>query len=535
MQKDVRTGALLLGWGLLTAWGLVSLTLEIAPIPGGVAALNAFTSLASLVGCLLVLACGRITARKRVRNRSAARDAGRLPMRLVWGLACATSAFSLANQIILGLQAPTALAIAAQAGASLAYIGLMYLWFRAYVPLDPQQVEEGAIWSTALCAVIFLAATLLPYPAALALCIALPPASAACLSLASRPHAAALETRLPIGTAPTEIPGSCPSPAPHASPDLPSDPSHTAMLATALGVVACGLVFGLPTNLAGLTAAGTHPALVRLGNLGGLALAAVLALWYVTSARRIDLSSLFRMLYPLAAVSLFLTALPNAVASALGLGLAMAGQWALYVFIWINAVEGCCTVGEQTPAKFAQARISFDTGGMLAGCLGMLLPTIVRAEESEMVIPLVLFGALTVFALVNAFVFRSGSTHDPNADPAHTSNPALSRSPQPAPSNTEGALSALARTRAERLARSYGLSERESQILERLLRGHSTAAIRNELAIAKGTVDTYIQRIYRKCGVHARQELVDLAEGHSGSEGRVALAEGRRSEGRQAR
>lgn len=70
----------------------------------------------------------------------------------------------------------------------------------------------------------------------------------------------------------------------------------------------------------------------------------------------------------------------------------------------------------------------------------------------------------------------------------------------------------LVDSRSEQFATRYGLSERESQILLRILRGYSTAAIRNELAIAKGTVDTHIQRIYRKCGVHSRQELVELAE-----------------------
>lgn len=537
----------LLGWGLPTAWGLVSLTLEVAPVPGGPAALNAFTSLASLVGCALILvARGRLgIGGSLFRTRGCRPSTHNTPdgsnscpdtpggtrrRRLAWGLALATSACTLANQAALGFQAPVALAVAAQAGASLTYIGLMCLWFLAYVPRDPQQIEEGAIWSTALCAVVLLAATLLPYPAALTLCVALPPASALCLCLVIRTNAASASARCPSApdsapfpVAPGTLGTSDASDTLDANPG-PSSPGNRASrvtaLASMLGVIAFGLVFGLPANLAGLTAAGTNPLLIRLSNLGGLALAAVLALWYVTSARRIDLSSLFRMLYPLAAVGLFLAALPSAPISALGIGLAMAGQWALYVFVWINAVEGCrAAVNTQTTGVFARARISFDTGGLLAGCVGMLLPAIMRGTQpSEATIPLVLFGALVVFALVNALVFRSGSTRDPIAEPECAPVPDPSRQATPVPGDAEGALAALARARASQLAHDYGLSERESQILERLLRGYSTAAIRNELAIAKGTVDTYIQRIYRKCGVHARQELVDLAEGHPGHE-----------------
>ena len=37
-------------------------------------------------------------------------------------------------------------------------------------------------------------------------------------------------------------------------------------------------------------------------------------------------------------------------------------------------------------------------------------------------------------------------------------------------------------------------------------------AIAQELFIAKSTADTHLRRIYSKCGVHSRQELLDLAE-----------------------
>ena len=36
-----------------------------------------------------------------------------------------------------------------------------------------------------------------------------------------------------------------------------------------------------------------------------------------------------------------------------------------------------------------------------------------------------------------------------------------------------------------------------------------------ELFIAKSTVDTHLRRIYGKCGVHSRQELIDLGERES--------------------
>lgn len=62
------------------------------------------------------------------------------------------------------------------------------------------------------------------------------------------------------------------------------------------------------------------------------------------------------------------------------------------------------------------------------------------------------------------------------------------------------------------IAERYGLSNRESEILGFALRGRTSERIAQELVISKSTVDTHLRRIYAKCGVHSRQELLDLAE-----------------------
>jgi DNA-binding CsgD family transcriptional regulator len=109
-----------------------------------------------------------------------------------------------------------------------------------------------------------------------------------------------------------------------------------------------------------------------------------------------------------------------------------------------------------------------------------------------------LFGVLTACALAVYPALRSVEK---------------ARETQPAPTPAQAPeLDDLIARRAELFSARYGMSERESQIMLGILRGHTTAAIRNDLAIAKGTVDTYLQRIYRKCDVHSRQELVELVE-----------------------
>ena len=67
------------------------------------------------------------------------------------------------------------------------------------------------------------------------------------------------------------------------------------------------------------------------------------------------------------------------------------------------------------------------------------------------------------------------------------------------------------------MASKFKLSKRESEILPLALRGRTGERMAAELFIAKSTVDTHLRRIYGKCGVHSRQELIDLGERESQS------------------
>lgn len=81
---------------------------------------------------------------------------------------------------------------------------------------------------------------------------------------------------------------------------------------------------------------------------------------------------------------------------------------------------------------------------------------------------------------------------------------ALSRVVDAAVDSTEDVKKAIAQAAA--------LSVRETEVLSLALRGRTNERIAQELFIAKSTADTHLRRIYSKCGVHSRQELLDLAE-----------------------
>ncbi len=56
------------------------------------------------------------------------------------------------------------------------------------------------------------------------------------------------------------------------------------------------------------------------------------------------------------------------------------------------------------------------------------------------------------------------------------------------------------------------LSQREREILPLMMRGHSVAAMAQELFISENTVRGHTKNVYRKLDVHSRQQLMDLLD-----------------------
>lgn len=57
-----------------------------------------------------------------------------------------------------------------------------------------------------------------------------------------------------------------------------------------------------------------------------------------------------------------------------------------------------------------------------------------------------------------------------------------------------------------------GLTAREAEVLELLVRGRTVQDICDELTIAKGTVKHHVSNIYRELGVGDRRSLYDVVE-----------------------
>lgn len=70
--------------------------------------------------------------------------------------------------------------------------------------------------------------------------------------------------------------------------------------------------------------------------------------------------------------------------------------------------------------------------------------------------------------------------------------------------------------RAADLSRRYGLSPREEEVLQLLALGSTVSDIEGALYVSQGTVKAHISHIYRKLGIHSRQELTSLIEDPEG-------------------
>lgn len=88
----------------------------------------------------------------------------------------------------------------------------------------------------------------------------------------------------------------------------------------------------------------------------------------------------------------------------------------------------------------------------------------------------------------------------------------VARTPKGSFEEADSVARPIAPTTYEQVQAAWGLSNREIDIVRLACTSASTAKIATSLCIAESTVYTHLKRIYRKAGVHSRQELVDLVE-----------------------
>ena len=62
-----------------------------------------------------------------------------------------------------------------------------------------------------------------------------------------------------------------------------------------------------------------------------------------------------------------------------------------------------------------------------------------------------------------------------------------------------------------------GLSEREAEVMAMVAKGRSSQRVADDLGVSLSTVNSHVYHIYRKMGVHSRQEMIDRIESYAAS------------------
>ena len=112
----------------------------------------------------------------------------------------------------------------------------------------------------------------------------------------------------------------------------------------------------------------------------------------------------------------------------------------------------------------------------------------------------------------NSALEHSKASKEKNTAVAPGSSPLIAASLRAQESESDHSGSGRFRTKCETVANTYLLSNRETEVMFFLAKGHNSAYIQEKLYISEGTAKTHIRHIYRKLDVHTQQELMRLVE-----------------------
>lgn len=229
-----------------------------------------------------------------------------------------------------------------------------------------------------------------------------------------------------------------------------------------------------------------------VANLGGVTLKLACAVWLVAvfgtrDARGVSLSYRFSFLLLLGVV--------------LCTPFLLQGNWFAHMLLDVSsfffqlsalmvAYQVCVGFGLEPVVAFGCGRAIWAAGTLVGIGSERLLCGDVAAETGQM-LPIVLGLAVAVSF---SFVFT-----DRDCVRVLASVPVEERTPR-------------FRTQCVRLAERNGVSERELEVMILTAKGRSATRIADDLGVTVATVNTHVHHVYRKLGVHSRQQLMDLIE-----------------------
>lgn len=171
---------------------------------------------------------------------------------------------------------------------------------------------------------------------------------------------------------------------------------------------------------------------------------------------------------------------------------------------------------EENPTRLFAGAMLANVAGLLLGSAMSGLERQLGVEGTTITVLAVAYALLIVgFALLNSrsySLFRVNSFDEEEYSFEYTM-PIVSASVFPSGAN--GAVLSMFDAivqQCDAVAERYALSARESEVLAELARGRTIASIADQLVVSENTVKAHTKAIYRKLGVHTREELLQRIE-----------------------
>lgn len=259
---------------------------------------------------------------------------------------------------------------------------------------------------------------------------------------------------------------------------------------------------------------------------------AVVAVMAVSGPRRISLSFLYRWLCPTLVIGFAAVILFGHTGAIVATAASLGGRFTFCLIAQVYFAN-YARAGRATPAQASSLGWLFvHAGDLIGGTIWIVAEPAAATPDGLVwasVACVVVLVTITMALMGNASTFlqvpERAATDEASEEAAGQTGATGTVAPEnaadatgPVGSADAGAHSEEADAaagpepaeRIEELARSGGLTPRETEVFALLAQGRSIPYIRDELIISRETAATHAKHIYAKLGVHSRQELIDL-------------------------
>lgn len=227
----------------------------------------------------------------------------------------------------------------------------------------------------------------------------------------------------------------------------------------------------------------------------GLILAAVLVSTIVFPPS-IEPLALYRLIVPSVACGLIMIVIAPDLLANVGNGLVMVGIYALDMLVMLVSTDLAFRMRKPPVRYFALAMFATRIGTAV-GTVAIHAVLMRLQLGGDWMHDIILTCAIVAIVIGTLVFTQSDLMKLYRTRPVHAATVSLDE-------------------RCAAIAKSFGLTKRESEVLSLLARGRSVPYIANELVIANGTVKHHVSNLYRKIGVYDRQSLHDIIEQGAG-------------------